>query len=134
MNDVTDIAYRVAKPGDPDLDLELAGLRLASVDAHGGGDYDLEVTAGFDTAEATGWWIEAGTGEKVSPDRVAELTMAFGVKLGDGHGHLAAVMLGRLEAWARDGAAVTMTSAPGKWTLLLCPGHPAGEVMVIPRR
>ena len=125
---------RIAKPGDPDLDCFLTGLRLASVVDVGDADgYTVEAALEFDTTGAAGWWIEAATGEQVFPASVTSLRAEFGVWLEPEFAHLAAALLRRLSAWVADGSLIAMTSAPGKWTLLRCPGHPAGAVVVFPR-
>lgn len=126
------IEDRIALPGDPDLDCMLTGLRLASMVATETGEYDVEVTLDFDTSEAAGWWIDED-GEQVFPDRVTKLEITYGVVMDEGFEHLAERMTERLGAWGKDRALIAMTSAPGKWTLLRCPGHPAGEQMAIPR-
>ena len=118
---------RIAKPGDPDLDCFLTGLKLASVVDVGDADgYTVEAALEFDTTGAAGWWIEAATGEQVFPASVTSLRAEFGVWLEPEFAHLAAALLRRLSAWVADGSLIAMTSAPGKWTLLRCPGHPAG--------
>jgi len=124
---------RVAFPGDPGLDCHLTGLRLASVVTVRSQDYDIEAALEFDASEAAGWWVEDATGQRVVPTQVTSLSATFGVKLPDDMGRVADLMLERLSAWASDGALMAMTSAPGKWTLLYCPGHPAGEQVVYPR-
>lgn len=119
----------IAKPGDPELDCHLMGLRLASIAPADTGTYDLECLLLFDTRQAQGSWTDSVTGKRVVPDTVTELTITFGVQMEEGYGHLAAAMLGRLEGWASACVPVEMFSAPGKWTLLR---SPADEV-VIPR-
>lgn len=42
-------------------------------------------------------------------------------------------MIRRLEAWRADRSLVAVPMAPGKWTLLHCPQHPAGTMVPIPR-
>lgn len=128
-----DPADRVARPGDPDLDCHLTGLRLASVVATDSTEHDLEATLTFDTSDAAGWWKDSKTGERVFPERVTELHSTFGFTLEDGWQFLAERLIGRLSAWSADGALIAMTAAPGKFTRLYCLGHPAGEEAVIPR-
>jgi hypothetical protein len=123
---------RIAKPGDPDLDMHLTGLRIASVvtlDTDG----MTEFTVTFATGEAAGFWIDTGTGERVYPDQVTSVDLAAGLAMRPGAGWLLNFMLRRLEAWRADAALVAMTGAPGKWTLLYCPRHPAGEIVPVPR-
>ena len=67
------------------------------------------------------------------PERVTELHSTFGVTLDDGFQFLAERLVRRLSAWSTDRALIAMTAAPGKFTRLDCPGHPAGEEAVIPR-
>jgi hypothetical protein len=125
---------RIAKPGDPDLDCFLTGLKLSSVTDLGDADgYTIEARLEFDTSEAAGWWRDAGTGEQFFPDRVTSLSAEFGVTLDAGFEYLGAALLCRLSAWTADCSLIAMTSAPGKWTLLRCPGHPAGAEVVFPR-
>jgi hypothetical protein len=130
---MTDPDDRVAFPGDPDLDCHLTGLRLASVVATDSSEHDLEATLAFDTSDAAGWWKDSGTGERVFPERVTELNITFGVTLTDGFAFLAERLVRRLSAWSTDRALIAMTAAPGKFTRLYCPGHPAGGEAVIPR-
>jgi hypothetical protein len=128
---------RIARPGDPDLDCILHGLRLGTtpiVNTEDTGEgFTLEMLIDFDTTQATGWWIDSRTGEQVWPDTVRSLEMTFGVTFDSGHEHLAVGIMRRLRGWANDAAPITMTSAPGKWTLLSCPGHPAGSELPVPR-
>lgn len=124
---------RLAMPGDPDLDCMLTGLRLASIVATDSSEHDVEATLTFDTSGAAGYWTDSATGWTVYPDTVKSLDITFGVSLDSGFVHLAAEMTKRLSAWCADGALIAMTSAPGKWTLLRCPGHPAGGEVPIPR-
>jgi hypothetical protein len=86
-----------------------------------------------DTSEAAGWWIDSAIGERVFPDRVTSLEATFGVRLEDGYAHLAQEVVDRLSAWCAAATVMGMTSAPGGWTLLHCPLHPAGEMVVYPR-
>jgi hypothetical protein len=130
---VTDPDERVAFPGDPDLDCHLTGLRLTSVVATDSTEHDLEATLAFDTSDTAGWWKDSRTGERVFPERVTELNITFGVTLADGFAFLAERLVRRLSAWSTDGALIAMTAAPGKFTRLYCPGHPAGGEAVIPR-
>lgn len=126
----------VARPGDDDLDCILHGLRISPSPIITTGDSDagftLEARIAFDASQATGWWIDA-EGERVWPDRVMRVEVMFGIHLAAGYEYLAAEVMQVLSAWAKDAAPVTMTAAPGKWTLLSCPGHPAGTGVVIPR-
>jgi hypothetical protein len=68
----------------------------------------------------------------VVPDRVTSLAATFGIRMDDGYAHLAQEMVDRLSAWCADGALIAMTAAPRKWTLLHCPQHPAGEIVIYP--
>ena len=124
---------RLAMPGDPDLDCHLFGLRLREIVTIPGDDYDVEVTIDYDVSEAGGFWTDASTGQRVVPDRVTRTYCTFGLKMQPGYEYLLDDMIGRLEAWQRDKAVIAMTAAPGKWTLLHCPGHPAGSQVVYPR-
>jgi hypothetical protein len=128
-----DLGDLIASPGDPDLDCYLTGLRLTSVVATDGTEYDLEATLSFDTSDATGWWTDSATGEQVYPDRVTELNMTFGLAMAEGFAFLAEDLVRRLSVWSTDRALITMTAAPGKWNFLYCPGHPAGEQAIVPR-
>lgn len=123
---------RIAKPGDPDLDLHLTGLRVASVVVLPA-DGLTEVAIDFATDGAAGFWVDPSTGERFFPDRVTmvEITGGFGMK--PGSRWLLDVMIGRLEAWRSDAALVAATGAPGKWTLLHCPQHPEGAMVPMPR-
>jgi hypothetical protein len=127
---------RLAAPGDPDLDCFLEGLRLGPVVASGSdGDdrgYHIEMMIEFDTTEAAGWWLD-NTDTPVVPDRITSLTVTFGATFDPGHEHRALAMIDRLTAWAKSGAVLTMSAAPGKWTRLSSPGHPAGSELPIPR-
>ena len=123
------LAGMLAMPGDPDLDCHLTGLRLISIAPADTGTYDLECLLLFDTRNAAGSWADAATGEWVCPDAVTELTITFGLRMQEGFGHLAAVMLGRLEGWASACVPIEMTAAPGKWTLLRSPS----DELPIPR-
>ena len=124
---------RVAQPGDTDLDFMVTGLRLASMTALDG-DYDAEAILTFDTSEAAGWWTDSQTGEQHFPDQINHVEITCGFAMLDGYGQLAEEMIRRLGAWGKDRALIAVTSAPHKWTLLRCPQHPAGEVVVLPRR
>jgi len=130
---VTAYNGRVAMPGDSDLDCHLTGLRLQSVVVMPTDDYDAEVTLAYDTTGAAGWWTDRETGETVFPDRVTSLENCFGLVMESGFTHVLDAMIARLEAWSADGSLLAMTCAPRKWTLLHCPGHPAGTQVVIPR-
>ncbi len=132
MADRADIERQVAMPGDPDIDCFLMGLRLTSVVAAQNDEFDQEVMLDFDTTKAVGWWIEP-SGERVYPDPVTRLQSTYGVQMAPGFAHVARQVTAVLSAWAEDSYLITMTSAPGKWTLLCCPGHPAGQYTVIPR-
>lgn len=71
---------RIAKPGDPDLDVHATGLRVADLVVMAAGRM-TKVAVTFDTSEAAGFWMEAATGERVFPDTVSsvELTAGFGM-------------------------------------------------------
>lgn len=124
---------RLAMPGDPDLDCHLFGLRLKEIVALPGEDYDAEVTITYDITEASGFWTDAATGQRVIPDRVTTLTTTFGLRMLPGFDFMVEDMISRLEAWQRDRSVVALTAAPGKWTVLHCPEHPAGSLVVWPR-
>jgi hypothetical protein len=117
-------AVRYADAGD---------VRLGTIVSAPAAEFDVEVHLDFDTSEAAGWWTDSNTGERVFPDRVTELNSTFGVRMADGYAHLAREMVRRLVEWCADGSLIAMTSAPGKWTLLHCPLHAAGEMVVLPR-
>lgn len=122
---------RVARPGDPDLDMHLTGLRIAELVVLPGDMTELALT--FDASEAAGWWLDAETLERVYPDKVSSVELAAGYGMAPGFRHLSDIMLRRLETWRADRALVAVTGAPGKWTLLHCPQHPAGTMVPIPR-
>jgi hypothetical protein len=123
---------RIAKPGDPGLDCHLTGLRIAALVILPG-DRITERTLTFDTREAAGFWADPETGGRVFPDTVTSLEITAGLGMRPGFRHLADIMLRRLEAWRADAALIALTSAPGKWTLLHCPDHPAGALVPVPR-
>jgi hypothetical protein len=123
----------VAQPGDPDLDCHIFGLRLGPVVVAPVSDYTLEATVEFDASEAAGWWTDTQTGERVFPDKVTEFSYTFGLRLEDGHEYLAAALMERMSAWAKSGALIALTSAPGKWTLLHCPDSPGSSFVVLSR-
>lgn len=124
---------RVAKPGDPDLDMHLTGLRIAELVVLPDADGMTEFTLVFETSEAAGFWIDLGTGECFYPDQVKNFEWTGAVAMAPGFGHMMDVMIRRLEAWRADGSLVAVTAAPGKWTLLHCPQHPAGMLVPLPR-
>src|ERR1700722_10168688 len=123
---------RVARPGDPDLDLHVTGLRITEVVILAGA-YMTEFTVTFDASGGGGYWSEAATGEGGFPDRMTRCEITAGLVMQPGFGWLLDLMLGRLEAWRADGALVAVTGAPGKWTLLHSPRHPAGPMVLVPR-
>jgi hypothetical protein len=127
MNDAEADA-RIAWPGDPGLDCHLACLRLASIvrdpGFHAGG------VLTFDTTEAGGWWISAGSSEKVYPDEVTSLDISFGVDMNGGHEAVAEAMMRRLAGWCAERRMIELTSAPGKWSLL----RSGTEMVPVPRK
>ncbi len=64
------IDARIAKPGNPDLDFHLTGLRVAEIAVLPAGRI-TEITLTFDTSEAAGFWIDSGTRECVFHQRAA---------------------------------------------------------------
>lgn len=123
---------RIAKPGDPDLDFHLTGLRVAELVVLPASRM-TEITLTFDTGEAAGFWIDSRTRERVFPDRVSSVEITGGFGMLPGSRWLLDLMIRRLEAWRADRALVAVTMAPGRWTLLHCPQHPAGTMVPIPR-
>jgi hypothetical protein len=123
---------RLAMPGDPDLDMHLTGVRIGSVVVMRGTEWDAEVTLTFATDGASGWWRDTADGEVVYPDSVTTLEAVFGLRMDAGHELLLEWLIGRLESWREEGCALTMTSAPGKWTGL-APSERPGELAAIPR-
>ena len=127
-----DMSDLLALPGDPDLDCQLNGVRVAEVVVlRDTGEWDAEVTLTFDTTGAAGFW-RAADGEIVYPDSVSTLEAVFGLRMDPGYELLLEWLLGRLESWREDGTVLTMTSAPEKWTALIASGQP-GEIAAIPR-
>lgn len=124
---------RIAEPGDPDLDLHLTGLCIDSLVVTRAADYDAECVLTFALGGAGGWWADASTGERVFPDRFTHASVTFGIQMQPGFAYLLDTVIETLEAWSADRSPLAMTCAPGKWTLLHCPGHPAGTVAVVPR-
>ncbi len=92
-----------------------------------------EVAVTFDSSEAAGFWIEAAPGERVFPDTVSSVELTAGFGMLPGSRWLLDLMIRRLEAWRANRSLVAVTMAPGKWTLLHCPQHPAGTMVPIPR-
>ena len=122
----------VAHPGDPDLDCHLTGLTITDIVTSTDGPL-TEAIITFGTSEATGFWNDSLTGERVIPSEVTSVETVFGLRMRPGTRWILDTVMMRLYAWRHDGALVTMTSAPGKWTLLYCPQHPAGEIVPVPR-
>jgi hypothetical protein len=120
---------RIARPGDPDLDCHLAGLRLSSVVTSGSDEYTTEAVLEFATADAGGYWTDQATGERVYPDSVTSVSCCFGYAMEPGFEDLAQWQLDVLCAWRDHGSFIEVTCAPGKWTRL----HGAGLTVVIPR-
>lgn len=122
----------VAQPGDPDLDLHLIGLRIAELVVLPNDEMtDLVLT--LDTRESAGFWTDSSTGERFYPDTVTSCAITAGLRMEPGYEYLLDMMIARLEAWKADKELITVTGAPGRWTLLYCPGHPAGQTVPIPR-
>lgn len=124
-----DIANLIATPGDEHLDCCLIGLRIESLVLNWHGRDRVEGILTFATGDAIGWWADSVTGERVIPDSVTSTEACFGVTMAPGFGFIARKMMARLEAWQADGALVSMTAAPGKWTLL----RASGQQVVLPR-
>lgn len=129
---MADELAQVAKPGDPGLDIHITGLRIAELVVLPA-DQVTRLAVTFDTSEAAGFWIDSSTGERVIPDTVTSYEITAGLRVAPGYELLLHMMISRLEAWQADRSLITSTSAPGKWTLLHCPGHPAGGMVPIPR-
>src|SRR5262249_42649881 len=123
---------RIAKPGDSDLDFHLTGLRVAELLVLHTGRM-TEITLTFDTSEAAGFWIDPRTHERVFPDTVSSVEITRGFGMLPGSRWLLTLMIRRVEAWRANHALVAVTMAPGKWTLLHCPQHPAGTMVPMPR-
>jgi hypothetical protein len=123
---------RLAMPGDPDLDMHLTGVRIASVVVMRGTEWDAEVTLTFATDGASGWWRDTEDGDVVYPESVTALEAVFGLRMDAGYELVLEWLIGRLESWREEGCALTMTSAPGKWTALHPPERP-GELAALPR-
>jgi hypothetical protein len=131
---LADLDERIAKPGDPDLDLHLTGLRIAALVIN----YDkrmTEVLITFDTSEAAGFWINHSTGERFIPETVTSVDISGGIGMTPGNEWLLSFMVDRLTAWEASGALITVASSPGKeWQLLYSPLHPDGEIVPFPRK
>jgi hypothetical protein len=123
---------RIAKPGDPDLDFHLTGLRIDELVVLHAAPM-TEITLTFDTSEAAGFWIDSRTRERVFPNTVSTVEITGGFGMLPGSRWLLSLMIRRVEAWRADQALVAVTMAPGKWTLLHCPQHPAGTMVPMPR-
>lgn len=119
---------RVAWPGDPGLDAHLSGLRINEILVPDAGRTEMMMV--FDATIAVGYWIQTETGDRLIPDDTTYITAIFIVPPGyrrwfDG-------IIAKLQAWQAAGELVALTAAPGKWTLLHCPGYPPGPSVVIP--
>ncbi len=123
---------RIAKPGDPDLDFHLTGLRVAELVVVEAAQA-TEITLTFDTSEAAGWWVDYPAGERFYPDTVESVEVFGGFGMKPGSRWLLNLMIRHVEAWRADRALVVVTMAPEKWALLYCPGHPAGTMVPFPR-
>lgn len=111
-----------ARPGDPDLDCCLTGLRIAGLVTSGGGDLVLALC----DMDAAGWRTLAD-GSVTSPSGLG-FALSLAVPETD--------LVPRewqdaiLRAWAQSGAYVTLTSARGRLTVLR---GADGRTVVLPR-
>ena len=100
---------RLAKPGDPDLELDLSGVILDSVMRLGD-----EIVFGW----------HGGLGVMTSDDGVTGDSMnvggtaAFGYKMDPGYEHLLDRIVARLEEWRVEGTMLRLTCAPGRYSVL----------------
>lgn len=121
-----------AQPGDPALDLHLTGLRVAAVVIVPLTD-TIEVAITFDTGRAAGFRADPGTGTQARLGMVTHTGIAASFSRCPASLRMVRIAAALLEAWRADGAPVELTMAPGKWTRLHCPGHPAGSTIPLPR-
>ena len=121
-----------AQPGDPALDLHLTGLRVAAVVIVPLTD-TIDVVITFDTSQAAGFQADPGTGTQARLGMVTHTGIAASFSKCPASQQMVHIAADWLEAWRADAAPVELTMAPGKWTRLHCPDHPAGSTIPLPR-
>jgi hypothetical protein len=117
----------VANPGDPDLDLHLSGLLIASYLMLPAGPDAAEFMIAYHTSLATGWWLTPLAGRFV-PERVTAASHTFIVS-----GPACGAAAERLRLWYTQGRRVAWTSAPGKRCLLRTAGPADSQLLVVRR-
>jgi hypothetical protein len=105
------VADRYAEPGDPDLDLDVSGVRLRAVVAEGA-EVLLLLSGGG------GRLRDADTGLMTDVDSV-EGDARVQCEPGDEDAGWFRFLVGRLEGWRDRGTELRMCGAPGKATVLI---------------
>ena len=108
----------IARPGDPDLDTHLSGLRLTSVTRTSWPGMHADLILQFSLDDAGGWWADEKSGRRRTPGGGMSFMLAAGMELLPGCEGLADDLTADLQHWAHSGAFIEMTSAPGRFTML----------------
>lgn len=119
-------ADRVAKPGDPDLDLDVDGLTVTAV-VSTDREVLIRMVGGYGWfRKVTGGWFTClpGDGGGVTEAQV-------GVWLPEMPGDRFSDYVGQLERWRDGRVPLRMCAAPGKVSMLIADRH---EFLMLPRR